>query len=95
MITLVAPARPNQCIVCGGNLRLIEIERSSYELNERGEKKEYLHEDFYDAYLKCDKCGSVLDVEKHGNRYCQKRILPEVKFGKPELKDFNPFQISL
>ena len=46
MITLVAPARPNQCIVCGGNLRLIEIERSSYELNERGEKKEYLHEDF-------------------------------------------------
>lgn len=89
MIKLITPLRPNQCRICGGRLRLVEVERCSYILDERGTKDNFMQEDFYDAYLQCTSCGCTMDTEKHGLHYCPKKILPEVQF---EIKNYNPFQ---
>ena len=91
MIKIVTPIKPNQCPICGGILKIVEVERTTYSLNEYGRKESYLQEDFYDAFLQCTKCGNKLDVEKHGNYFCPKKVLPEVKF---EIHDYNPFQIN-
>lgn len=91
MIRLVTPLKPNQCRVCGAPMKLVELERSSYILNELGEKIEYLQEEFYEAYLQCTRCGSTMDVVKRGNRFYPKKVLPEVKF---EITEYNPFQLK-
>lgn len=91
MIKLVTPVKWNRCPCCGGKLKLVEVERLSFDIDENGMKDKYMSEDFYDAFLECTKCKHQMDVEKHGMHYLPKKTLPEVKF---EIKDYNPFQID-
>lgn len=92
MIRLVSPLKPNQCRVCGAMMKLVEVERCSYVLNEYGEKVDFLSDEFYEAHLQCTRCGSIMDVEKRGLRYYPKKVLPEIKF---EITNYNPFQIPI
>lgn len=91
MINMIEPYRINKCPCCGGRMKLVEVERVSFDIDEKGMKDRYMSEDFYDAFLECIKCKHQMDVEKRGMHYVPKKTLPEVKF---EIKDYNPFQID-
>lgn len=81
--------KPDECPICLGKLKLFEMEIETSTLTFAGQKDEIV-ENEYSALLICDDCNSSFPVEKRGDCWRIKPILPKVK---KELRQYNPFQI--
>lgn len=91
MKKLMVKLRPNQCPVCGGELSLTEVEKTTFSLDDNGARENYFEQGYYDAYLECDTCHEKFEADKKGEFFFVKRSLPMVEKKSNVILSFNPF----
>lgn len=91
MKKLMVKMKLNQCPICGGELILTEVEKTTFPLDDNGIRENYFDQDYYEVYLKCSECDRVYDADKKGEHFFIRRTLPIVKKQQTGVLSFNPF----